>query len=330
LRLVFFGERGKSKPLDTDAQPALTMWHMRRALSALAVALLCVGIPLKPAPAQPGTPSTAPPAADASGIQLAQNLSYGTLHGTELRLDVYQPAAGGGERMAVILIHGGAWNSLDKSTMRPMGQFLARAGFVAFAVDYRLFQNAGTRWPAQLDDVQRAVRWMRANATTYHINQERIGAFGHSAGGQLAALLGVIDTRDNSDSALAGFSSRVQAVVDVDGPVDFTAEHDSQNAQFLAKLLGADYDKKPEVWRDASPVTHVSKDSAPFLIVHGTRDTTVPIAVSQQFNDKLVAAGVPVTFIKVDDEHTFENPQNRRQLALQSLAFFNRYLVTPQ
>ena len=109
--------------------------------------------------------------------------------------------------------------------MRKLGEFFAQSGFVAVAADYRLFnaKDSVNRWPAQLDDVQRAVRWVRANAAKYGVNPERLGVFGHSAGAQLASLLGMEDTRDNSDPALAKYSSRVQAVVDASGPTDFTA-----------------------------------------------------------------------------------------------------------
>jgi len=227
----------------------------------------------------------------------------------------------------VVLIHGGSWNSLDKSTMRNMGQFLARSGFVAFSVDYRLYEEGKNRWPAQLDDVQHAVRWVRANAARYQVNPDRIGAFGHSAGAQLAALLGMEETRDNSDSALAKYSSRVQAVVDVSGPADFTTERDPHSEVFLSHFFGASYSKKPEIWRDASPAFHIAKEDAPFLIVHGAQDEDVPMAQAQELYDKLQAGGVPVSLVKVNDVHTFQAPESRRQLAFETLAFFNRYLV---
>lgn len=249
-------------------------------------------------------------------------------YGPGLKLDVYKPSdAGTGTRPAVILIHGGGWTSFDKSTMKGMGGFLARSGFVAFAVDYRLFHGTDNRWPAQLDDVQRAVRWVRANAGKYGVNPDKIGAFGHSAGAQLAALLGMEDTRENSDSALAKYSSRVQAVVDVSGPTDFSTEKDPEGTAFLTNFLGADYSKHPEVWQDASPVFHVTKSDAPFLIVHGTRDEMVPIAQAQELYDKLKGAGVQVSLIKVDDVHTFQSAENRHQLAAETMEFFNRYLV---
>jgi acetyl esterase/lipase len=273
-------------------------------------------------PAPTAQPATGP------AITVHENVEYGSVNGTDLHLDVYEPAAHVTQpRPAVVLIHGGGWISFDKSTMRSMGNLLARHGFVAFAVDYRLFHDSQNRWPAQLDDVQRAVRWVRANAATYGVNPARIGAFGHSAGAQLAALLGMEETRDNSDPTLAKYSSKVQAVVEVSGPSDFTTERDPEGLAFLADFLGATYEKNPQIWREASPAYHVAKDDAPFLIVHGTEDKNVPVSQSQELYEKLQAAGVAVSFIKVNDAHTFQTPEARRELALESLAFFTHNLV---
>jgi acetyl esterase/lipase len=271
--------------------------------------------------------TAAAPESGTPTFTVQENVVYASVNGSELHLDVYEPAGrGNGSRPAVVLIHGGGWVSLDKRTMRGMGQFLARAGYLAFSVDYRLLQGDQNRWPAQLDDVQCAVRWVRAHASQYGVNPERIGAFGHSAGAQLAALLGMEDTRDNSDPALAKYSSKVQAVVDVSGPTDFTRDHESE-AGFLADFFGAPYSIHPEGWRGASPVFHVSKDDAPFLIVHGTQDKAVPISQAQELYDKLQSVGVSVAFVKVNDVHTFQTPEARRQLAIETLAFFNRYLI---
>jgi acetyl esterase/lipase len=264
--------------------------------------------------------------APASGAS-EENVLYATVNGTALHLDVYEPPDRGTQAQpAVILIHGGSWMSFDKSTMSGMGRFLARYGYVAFAVDYRLFDGKNYRWPAQLDDVQRAVRWVRANAAKYGVESKHIGAFGHSAGAQLAALLGMEDTRDNSDAALAKYSSKVQAVVDVSGPSDFTTDHDADGDAFLSKFLGGDEASHPDLWKDASPVFHAAKDNAPFLIMHGTKDEEVRISQAQELNDKLSAAGVPVSFIKVNDVHTFALPENRRRVAVESRDFFDKYL----
>ena len=260
-------------------------------------------------------------------VSVEENISYSATDPV-LRLDVYKPAGTAtAPRPAVILIHGGGWTSFDKSTMQALGNFLARQGYVAFSVNYRLFQEGKNPWPAQLDDVQRAVRWIRANAAKYNIDPDHIGAFGHSAGAQLAALLGMEDTRDNSDPALAKYSSRVQAVVDASGPIDFTVLHDPDNAAFFTKFFAADYTAHPDIWRNASPAFHVSKTDAPFLIIHGTEDESVPIAQAHELHEKLKAAGVPVSLVLMNDGHTFRTPEARRQLAIQTLEFFNRYLV---
>jgi acetyl esterase/lipase len=282
--------------------------------------------------AQQTTPPPTPPVAansePADPVSIQEDVEYGTQAGDKLLLDIYQPARPASKpRPAVVMIHGGSWMTLDKSTMRPMGNFLARSGFVAFSINYRLLDGSKNRWPAQLDDLQRAVRWLRANAAKYNLDPNHIGAFGHSAGAQLAALLGMQETRDNSDPALANYSSRVQAVVDVSGPSDFLTNRDPDSDIAMALLFGGDYSKLPDVWRGASPVFHVEKSNAPFLIVHGTSDPQVPIAQAQELYDKLQQAGVPATFIKLDDGHTFRSPESRRRLAMETLAFFNHYLI---
>ena len=170
------------------------------------------------------------------------------------------------------------------------------------------------------------VRWIRANAAKYGVDPDNIGAFGHSAGAQLAALLGMENTRDNSDPLLVKYSSRVQAVVDVSEPSDFTSDSDADRDAFLASFFGGNLADHAEIWRDASPVFHVAKNDAPFLIFHGTLDTDVPITQSQELADKLKHAGVSVRFVKVKDSHTFERQEILRQIAFDSAAFFAQYL----
>jgi acetyl esterase/lipase len=298
---------------------------------SLFLASLVLGCAVSLTAQQPPISPTPPAAANsepAGSVSIQEDIEYGTQGGEELLLDLYQPTGAASKpRPAVVMIHGGSWMSLDKSTMRPMGNFLVRSGFVAVSINYRLLDGSKNRWPAQLDDAQRAVRWLRANAAKYNLDPNHIGVFGHSAGAQLAALLGMEDARDNSDAALAKYSSRVQAVVDVSGPSDFLTNRDADGDTALALLFGGDYTKLPEVWRSASPVFHVEKSNAPFLIVHGISDPEVPIAQAQELYDKLQQAGVPVIFIKLDDGHTFRTPESRRRLAMETLTFFNQYLV---
>lgn len=232
---------------------------------ALFGARLCLAAQAPGAAPPPTTPPVGATATAARSISVQDDIPYTVRNGQPLLLDVYQPAGlATGPRPAVVLIHGGGWTSFDKGTMRGMAQVLARSGFAAFSVDYRLLQGTENRWPAQLDDVQSAVRWVRANASKYDVNPDRIGAFGHSAGGQLAALLGMEETRDNSDPLLAAYSSRVQAVVDVSGPSDFTSRHDPDGDAFLANLFGTDYSKNPALWRALRPSFRCRKRAHPF------------------------------------------------------------------
>jgi acetyl esterase/lipase len=305
---------------------------MPKGFCLFAIAALAAGLcPAAQAPGgAPAAPASSAGAAahPAASVAVQENVSYAVRNGQPLLLDVYQPAGPAATpRPAIVLIHGGGWTSFDKSTMRGMAQLLARSGFTAFSVDYRLLQGTENRWPAQLDDVQLAVRWVRANASKYAVNPGRIGAFGHSAGGQLAALLGMEETRDKSDPSLAEYSSRVQAVVDVSGPTDFTSQRDADGDAFLANFFGTIYDKDPGPWRDASPLFHVSKASAPFLIVHGARDDQVPMAQSEELLERLRQVGVPAALVKLDDGHTFKTSEARMRLAMETVAFFNRQLV---
>jgi acetyl esterase/lipase len=132
---------------------------------------------------------------------------------------------------------------------------LALAGYVTFSADYHLFNeiNGANPWPAQLDDAQRAVRWVRANAATYGVDPERVATYGHSSGGTLAAALGMRETRDDSDPALAGISSRVDCVVDLSGDTDLTIPYpDPMWDEINAAMLGGTPQEVPEAYRDAA------------------------------------------------------------------------------
>jgi acetyl esterase/lipase len=298
------------------------------------VCVLSILIAFAPQPLhtqQAAAPTAAPtlPAETHPGA-VHENLAYGVVNGQALLLDIIEPAGdnGGKPRPAVMLIHGGGWTSFDKSTMRPLALFLSRSGFVTVPVDYRLFHDEASRWPAQLDDVQRAVRWVRANSSKYNIDPNHIGAYGHSAGGQLALLLGMLETRDNSDAALAKYSSKLQAVADASGPTDFTVHVSDDDTKFLAGFLGGDLADRPELWRAASPISYVSKSNAPILLIHGTRDEMVPIAESEAMNDALKKAGASVQFLRLNSDHLFQEPGVHRQLALETRTFFLHFLAS--
>jgi acetyl esterase/lipase len=254
-----------------------------------------------------------------ASVDTELNVVYGTVDGTTLRLDVYHPREQSARPLAgIVLIHGGGWAAFDKSTMAGLGRWLAQNNFVVFSIDYRLFDGTHNLWPAQLEDAQRAVRWVRTNAATYNVDPARIGAAGHSAGAQMASLLGEVDAPGSP-------SSKVKAVLDISGPVDLTKMPAAAD-NFLVQFLGATEQQQPAAWKAASPALLVTHETAPFLIVHGTRDEEVPIAQSEEFVAALKGARVPVTFVQVDDVHTFTTEAAKRRLAMESIKFFDKYL----
>ena len=207
------------------------------------------------------------------------------------KLDVFVPRSASPVPL-VIWIHGGAWQGGSKE--RPKGvPFLSR-GYALASVNYRLSQNA--TFPAQLEDCKAAVRWLRANARRLNIDPNRIGVWGHSAGGHLAALLG---TTGNTKAFDVGPNlsqpSRVQAVCDWSGPTDLGLYVRSGPDDALGRLIGgAIQDNRAKVAR-ADPATYVSRGVPPFLITHGDRDGLVPLKHSELLAAALRRVGGDVT-----------------------------------
>lgn len=267
------------------------------------------------------------------------DVCYGTANGEKLLLDVYLPpassqttASASGLRPAVALIHGGGWSGGNKRDYNADGTWFAKHGLVCFAVEYRLVKPNDHKWPAQLDDVQLAVRWIRQHAAEYGANPAAVGAIGGSAGGHLVSLLGMLDTRDTATAELASQSSRVNCVVDLFGPSDFTADFVTSgpyglNVQKMVDdLLGVPAHSAPDKARAASPLFCVNKDVVPFLILHGDNDALVPLDQSIRLNDALKKAGVDSTLIVMKDEGHGFKPADLELMRQQSLKFFNKHL----
>lgn len=274
------------------ASPLSTQLSRRtavRGLGAIVGAGTVAAAGARAAAAQTATPTAS---------QSALNVAYrpGDDPATQLDLYGFDPAH---PRPAVLVIHGGALVGGNRADLYGVAQAIARAGYVAVNLNYRLYDpdtNANP-WPTQLDDVQRVVRWLRANATRYGVDPKRIGALGHSSGGQLAAFLGTRDTRDNRAPALASFSSRVGGVVDLAGPVDATIPtYVADINTVFGQLLGGTMvtPPTPAAVRDFSPIAFVDAKSAPFLILHGDADEIVPTVIPERMTDALHAAGVEV------------------------------------
>ena len=251
-------------------------------------------------------------------VLIQQNVAYGPLAAE--KLDLCLPERASGARPGVILVHGGAWIGGDKGSLGGPCRLLAQQGFVAATVNYRLGVKSvpQTMWPAQLVDVQLAVRWLRAQADRLNLDPQRIGAWGSSAGGHLVTFLGSLKSIYPGDQAqlLANESPSVSWVVDEFGPVDLTANRDAPlNGAFLI-LFGASYQQNPAAYHNASPIFDINSQSAPTLIIQGTHDTTVPPLQSVELMQALQKNNVPVLFVSYNGEHTFHGLTRGQRLAI--------------
>ncbi|MEX1294846.1 MAG: alpha/beta hydrolase [Candidatus Limnocylindrales bacterium] len=178
--------------------------------------------------------------------------------------------------------------------------------YVTFLAGYRLLDQATgeVRRPAQLDDAQRVVRWVRAHADEYNVDPDRICSIGDSAGGHVAAVLGVIDTVDDSDPELAGISRRVDCAITIAGVNDMSIPlHESVRDDWYEAIPVAEIEADPSIALEASPVHHVDEDTVPMLVLHGHRDTVVPIEQSRNLADALGAAGVEYVYAELPTGH---------------------------
>ncbi len=209
------------------------------------------------------------------GVQVEENIAYSTLGNRVLHLDIYRPEAPG-QYPAVMLIHGGGWRSGDRSQGIPIAQRIAERGYVAVTVEYRLSIEA--LYPAAVHDLKAAVRWLRAHSAEHGIDSTKIAALGVSAGGHLAALLGTTTgiKRFEGEGGSGGYSSTVQAVVDIDGILDFADPAESGKDTIPGRpsvgsyWFGGPLREKRELWIDASPLVHVDSNSSPILFINSS------------------------------------------------------------
>ena len=195
-----------------------------------------------------------------------------------LRADLYRPQMDGA-RPAVLLIHGGGWSPPDRrSQMDSIAERLAARGYVVMNATYRLAPRH--QHPAPIDDLRQALAWLRANAGEFGAQADRIAAFGYSAGGHLAALLGALD---------AGPDARIQAVVAGGAPTELAKW---PNGKLVVRYLGGRPDEVPDRYAAASPIRHVSTDDPPVFLYHGTLDAVVPVDHATDYKAALDRAGV--------------------------------------
>jgi acetyl esterase len=278
---------------------------------------------------------TIDPQIDAVGTDLAtdpdvtvlDDLEYGVAGGAPLLLDACLPPDRDAEAdpvPGILVIHGGSWREGTKDSVawRAVCTWLAAAGYPAFSIDYRL----APQWvfPAGFDDVQTAVAWLRddARAERFGIDPERIGVFGGSAGGNLAALLGTSGTGDLTTGV------RVAAVVDLSGPIDLTGVDLTDDfAPLQREYLGCATFADCPTAVSASPSSHIDDTDPPFFIAHSTTEK-IPLAQSERFVEDLRAAGIDVEFLVADGTlHSIALLDD--DLKSRILAFYARTLGLP-
>ena len=247
-----------------------------------------------------------------------QTLRYASPNGTDLHLDLYRPLRASGRLPVIVFIHGGAWRAGTRTTGPDLERFFARDGFAMASIDYRLTPDGV--FPRSVEDVKTAIRYLRTHAAAHGLDADRIGYWGLSAGGHLAAVAALAPRGTFEGTEWLEESSAVQCVLDAYGPTWFTTMDDEAAAEAAtlsasgakrrlrhdspsspeSRLLGAAIQSVPARVRDASPLTYVNAGAPPFLIVHGTADDMVPMRQSVRLFDALAAAGTEVELRLLD------------------------------
>lgn len=285
-------------------------WRQRRDLTVcllLAVAALsgCGRAVTSTTLQAPGaTTAPAPTPTTAASASAGSTVTYCTAGGVALTMNVWLPQAGSAPHPAAVFVHGGGWEKGDAgpvNRLSPVESGLIAQGFVVASVNYRL--GPQYVWPAQIEDVKCAIRYLRASAAAYQLDAGRVGVWGSSAGGHLVAMLGTAGPSAGYDvGQYLDQSSAVQAVVDEWGPADLTASGWGPAASnVISQVFGVAPGQPSSTLRAASPVTYVASNDPPFLIIQGAADTTVPAGQSQELAAALRSAGVPQTLVMVQN-----------------------------
>lgn len=258
------------------------------------------------------------------GVELIEDVEFGCGGDRVLRMHVVRPTNPTRRPMPVIFfVHGGWWRRGDRSSGIPHLIPLAEKGYFCASVEYRLTDES--QWPAQIEDCKCGIRYLRAHADRWGIDPHRIGVWGRSAGGHLAAMLGSTSsvTEFEGSGGWAEQASDVQVVCDWFGISDLTLlGHDDADSP-SARLVGGPVTDNEETARNASPLTHVSSSSVPHLIMHGTEDTVVPPSQSQLLHEALRRAGVESTLRFVEGHGHGDLGESP---VAETHAFFDRHL----
>lgn len=262
-------------------------------------------------------------------VEERKDIEYGRVGDHALMLDLYSPKNLEKPVPGIIFIHGGGWTSGNRADYRPYTIPFAEKGYVVATMSYRFAQDA--KFPAAVEDAKCAVRWMRANAASLHVDPDHLAVIGGSAGGYLSMMVGFTagDPKFEGQGGHEGVSSAVQAVVDLYGPTDFDTDVARENPT-VTNFLGKKFSDDPEWFRSASPINHLTAQAPAIFVLQGTIDSTVPVSQSDALVEKLKALGVPHWYDRLDGwPHTMDlaKPVNERTQRL-VLKFFEKYLKT--
>ncbi|MDG2382785.1 MAG: alpha/beta hydrolase [Pirellulaceae bacterium] len=244
-------------------------------------------------------PMILPSSVHADGT-IERNVEYLRRETVQLLADIYQPT-GDGPFSGVLMVHGGAWMSGNKSHVVQHAKRFMRRGYVVVAINYRLAPRH--KFPAQLEDCRAALRWMRSNSEKYRIDPTEIAGFGYSAGGQLVCLLGLNPSEDHREC--------LQAIIAGGAPCEFRQIPESSKA--LAYWLGSTRRDRPDIYRNASPTSFVTSDDPPVFLFHGASDSLVRSSSSLDLYQRLQDKGVESKMHMVADSghlKTFFDPES--------------------
>ncbi len=266
-------------------------------------------------------------AAGAQEVTVENNVEYSNPDNQHLMVNMARPT-GNGPFPAVLCIHGGGFRAGDRNGYNGLIKQLAERGYVAATVEYRLAPKY--QFPAAVYDVKAAVRWLKANASKYHVDPNRIGVTGGSAGGHLVHFLGV--TSDvkmfEGDGGYPEQSSRVACVVSYFGPSDFTKSYGKSvdAAEVLPLFLGGNLEQARQRHIQSSPLYWVTPNAAPTLAIHGTKDNYVAYEQAQWMVDKLKAAGVEAELMTLDGAGHGFGGEDAKKADAAMFAFFDKHL----
>lgn len=251
-------------------------------------------------------------------IKEYKDIVYKCIDSSELKLDIYHLKKIIEPRPLLVFIHGGSWKKGKKHDyLRYLVDFADR-GYATATIQYRLSGEA--KYPAQVFDVKEAIKWLLENGNDYQIDTSKIVLIGGSAGGHLAMMAGytnnIPELMIGTDTLL---TNSIKGIVNIYGPSDMTTPY-AIDLEVVHYLFGKKYNEAPELYEQASPINHISKNTPPTLIFHGTLDDLVPISQSDRLNEKLKNTGVYAEY------HRFEGWPHTMDLEVEVNKYFQYYM----